>query len=363
MKNEFYTITLHVLYSISLFASIIMFFFSSEKKKKFVVYKRSRYIVGVVFLFYSVLCFIYSNFGLRAVDKLYAGAFSLSVYYISGILFGYALIPLFNKTYFNRHRILLDSIRYSIFLLLIATTFMLKEPYREYILAVSAVYFFFDILRISLLFKKNYRICINDINNFHSEYNVESYVNWMYKVTLFTIIYGLSFTFVFYASQTLVGFFSFLGIFLITYIVVSFNNYLMYIDKINISQEKNKNETNQPETESLSYAEIGERLQVWIEEKKFLKEGITILTLCVELSTNRTYLSQYINSTYNCSFRDFIAKLRVQEAKKMLSTILAKDISEIATNTGFSSTSNFYRSFKKIENITPANYRKQQLNK
>lgn len=108
---------------------------------------------------------------------------------------------------------------------------------------------------------------------------------------------------------------------------------------------------------SLPYPEIGINLRKWVEQKEFLTEGITILTLCTKLKTNRTYLFCYINSTYNCSFRDYISKLRIDEAKRLLKEEASKDIHEIAAITGFSSTSNFYRSFKKHEEKTPSTYR------
>lgn len=361
MANNFYTTTLTILYSISFFAAVIMFFFSSEKKKNFKTYKRSRYLVGIVFLLYSLLCLLQAHFELRTINKLYAGALSLSVYYMAGILFGYSLIPLLNKAYYNRRRITLDSIRYLLFSFIIAGIFILNSPYSEYAFAFSLLYFFFDILRIANIFRKSYRRCIQDINNFHSEYNVGNYVNWMYKVTILLITYGLSFVLVVYTNEKLVGIFSFVGIFLISYIVISYNNYLIYIDKVDMSQkedERVETEVVQKGFESISYTKIEKELDSWIKREKFLEEGITIMTLCNEFNTNRTYLSQYINTTYNCSFRDFIVTLRIEEAKKILLADLTQDISEIAENTGFSSTSNFYRSFKKLEHMTPNTYRK-----
>ena len=146
------------------------------------------------------------------------------------------------------------------------------------------------------------------------------------------------------------------------YIVFSFNNYLMFVEKIDISQEDTIQECIESTaaiSETLSYAGIENKLQSWIKQKKFLSEGITILTLCAELKTNRTYLSCYINTAYGCSFRDFVSKLRIDEAKKMLKEETPKELHEIATITGFSSTSNFHRTFKKYEEKTPSSYREE----
>ena len=360
MKSDYYLLVLDVLSVVSLFASIIMFFYPSEQKKIFLTYKRSRYIAGVIFLLYATLCYVHSNFGLRNFNNLHASAFSLSIYYLSGTLFGYSLIPLLKKEYFNRRRIIFDSVRVLFFAGLIAGVFLLDEPYSKIVLALSAVYFFTDMMRVSTIFVKSYRMCVADIDNYYSEYHVKNYVDWMFKLSIFVIVYGLSFTFVVYTNTYFIGAFSFIGIFLMAYIVVSFNNYLINVEKIDLSKDDGGTENGDKITtgvDSLVYAEIGDKLQEWVEQKRFLNEGVTIVMLSADLNTNRTYLSYYINNTYNCSFRNFISELRVAEAKRLLQEDISKDIEEIAQLAGFSSTSNFYRSFKLFENQTPVAYR------
>jgi AraC-like DNA-binding protein len=360
MKSDYYILILDIVSIVSVFAGIIMFFFSSEQKKKLITYKRSRYIAGVIFLLYAILCFVHSNFEWRSINKLHASAFSLLIYYMSGTLFGYSLIPLLKKDYFNRHRIMVDSVRALLFVGLIVGTLLLDDPYSKIALALSAVYFFTDMMRVSTVFVKSYRMCVADIDNYYSEYHVKNYVDWMFKLSIFVIVYGLSFTFVVYTNTYFIGAFSFIGIFLMAYIVVSFNNYLINVEKIDLSKDDGGTENGDKITtgvDSLVYAEIGDKLQEWVEQKRFLNEGVTIVMLCADLNTNRTYLSYYINNTYNCSFRNFISELRVAEAKRLLQEDISKDIEEIAQLAGFSSTSNFYRSFKLFENQTPVAYR------
>lgn len=361
MKNDYYLLVLQSLSVVSLFGGVIMFFFSSEQKKKLVTYKRSRYIVGIIFLLYAILCFVHSNFEWRSINKLHASAFSLLIYYISGTLFGYSLIPLLKKDYFNHRRIMIDTVRALLFVGLIVGVILLDEPYSTIALALSALYVFSDMLRVATIFIKSYRMCVTDIDNYYSDYHVKNYVDWMYKLSVFIIIYGLSFTFVVYTNAYLISAFSFLGLFLMTYIVVSYNNYLIFVEKIDLSQDGGVTENSKQTAmgnDSLGYAEIGDKLQEWKNNKGFLREGITIVMLCTELNTNRTYLSSYINNTHHCSFRHFISELRIIEAKKLLQEETSKDIDEIAQLAGFSSTSNFYRTFKSFENETPLTYRK-----
>ena len=66
------------------------------------------------------------------------------------------------------------------------------------------------------------------------------------------------------------------------------------------------------------FADIAERMAVWIEEKGYLKLGLTLKELSDILKTNRTYLSSYIKLVYQLSFREWISSLRLEYAKTML---------------------------------------------
>lgn len=55
---------------------------------------------------------------------------------------------------------------------------------------------------------------------------------------------------------------------------------------------------------------------------------------------------------------DYIRNARMEAAKKMLLTT-ALSVNEIAEKTGFPDTNYFIRLFKKTNNITPNQYRKQ----
>lgn len=78
--------------------------------------------------------------------------------------------------------------------------------------------------------------------------------------------------------------------------------------------------------------------------------------LSMELRTNRTYLSEYINTTYNKSFRDWITDLRIEYAKRLMSQKPQLKIQEIAELSGFLSTSHFNRTFREKEGCSPVKW-------
>lgn len=72
--------------------------------------------------------------------------------------------------------------------------------------------------------------------------------------------------------------------------------------------------------------------------------------------TSLAHLSRYIKKEFGMTFSDYLAKVRIQKAKELLATT-GKNINEISTSVGFNSRNTFIRMFKKLEGITPSDYR------
>ena len=106
--------------------------------------------------------------------------------------------------------------------------------------------------------------------------------------------------------------------------------------------------------------DLGRRLDALMKEKKYYREtGLTINDVAVQIGSCRTYVSNYINRVKGGSFSDYINGLRVEDAK----TILKQDGNiknyAIAEILGFANEQSFYRNFKKITGMTPAQWRKE----
>ncbi|WP_289773330.1 helix-turn-helix domain-containing protein, partial [Phocaeicola sartorii] len=84
----------------------------------------------------------------------------------------------------------------------------------------------------------------------------------------------------------------------------------------------------------------------------------TIQQLAAELGTNRTYLSDYVNSKYSLTFRNWIAQLRIDYSKRLLIGNSALSINTIAEMTGYSY-NNFITVFTKMNRISPSQWRKE----
>lgn len=104
--------------------------------------------------------------------------------------------------------------------------------------------------------------------------------------------------------------------------------------------------------------QIGKRIErLMVEEHYFLKKDLKIGDLVRAVGSNRTYVSSYINMTYNCSFSDYMNRLRVEYAEGLLLTMpKGTKLAQIAADSGFAGEQSFYRNFKKFTGTTPAEW-------
>ena len=86
------------------------------------------------------------------------------------------------------------------------------------------------------------------------------------------------------------------------------------------------------------------------------KEPLTLDGLAKELNINKFYISHIFNNKINLGFTDYLAILRVDEAKKLLKNSNTS-ITNIAYDVGFSTIRSFNRRFKEFCKITPKEYR------
>lgn len=93
------------------------------------------------------------------------------------------------------------------------------------------------------------------------------------------------------------------------------------------------------------------------KERLHLDPGLTLPRLARRLGMPQTRLSQLLNDNNQTSFKQYLARLRVLEAKVLLRQLPPKPLELVAEQAGFQSMSTFHSAFKKHEGITPAAFR------
>lgn len=115
----------------------------------------------------------------------------------------------------------------------------------------------------------------------------------------------------------------------------------------------------QPEQEEPKFQrdrELFERVSALMEKGLFMQKGLSIADLATALGTNTKYISSCINAGAGCSFLDFLNGYRIRYAQKKMQENAAVRLSDIAEAAGFASESAFYRNFKRVTGMTPAEW-------
>lgn len=123
---------------------------------------------------------------------------------------------------------------------------------------------------------------------------------------------------------------------------------------------ENKRKPEEPEEEPTPNEAYRKALEEWMEkEKPYLNTDFKLLDLQTVLPMNRTYLSQFIHSEYDCSFYFFVNSYRIEEAKRLMKENPAMKMADVSARCGFSSPSVFSRTFTAIEGKSPHDWGKQ----
>lgn len=97
----------------------------------------------------------------------------------------------------------------------------------------------------------------------------------------------------------------------------------------------------------------------WIANRGYAVAGVTSTEIATHLKTNRNRLSQYLKNEFNLTYYQWIAGLRIEDAKKQLIEFPDRTVYEIALNVGIEDRDNFRRAFQHYTGVSPTTYRKE----
>lgn len=219
--------------------------------------------------------------------------------------------------------------------------------------------FLFLILGRKLVLTHNKRI-----SNFYS--NTENRkLDWVnlflysfFATSLMSIIFNLIGRPVFNNSEALLLIPS--GIFSILLFLIGFQGYMQNYLAVEMGEEERL--PSELSMKEYNQAILKERLLALFGQGNIYKQNdLKITQVALQLQTNRTYVSNLINSEFKCTFSEFVNQYRIQEAKKLLDSSKHQNytLDFIADAAGFGSVNSFIRIFKEMEGTTPGKYREK----
>ncbi len=384
MINPIYEDTLMAGWVVLILLGVCMLFSQVPQKPEYKVYNRSRLLTAAAMMVFGAQLLLHWIFFFRIHTPYVATALNLTGFHIEAILFSMSQVSLLNNRYICKRQLRRDLTVLSLTLLTAwPSALLLDGDAQRAVMIVSALTFLSHAVYITFIFFHTYRRAMRWMDNYYSD-NVEAFVNWMRHSTFGFICYSMPGALLAFCPQTYNTVYMIVIICLFTYIYISFQNYIInYVEVENVvadvteteEKEETDNSTEQEASKSKegnsataekvlpptdTQQDILKKIETWIADGAYRQKGITIDSLIKLLRTNRTYVSNFINTTYKCNFREWITTLRMEYAKSQLVDHPEKTIELIAEEAGFSSSSYFCQQFTKREGMTPTVWRNQE---
>ena len=364
------------LYEYSLWTALpLMVFFGAyfllartPDKAIFDNYLRSRRIMGCALLLLSAnyAVHLFTEIRLRDIDA--AILMNLSTYFLCYWLFSSALTTLLDRFYVTRRRMATHLAQWLLFTL--AAGIILKwlpegTTQKIGLLAMAAWLVCYGLTLARRLIKA-YRRAVRLFDAPLSA-DIAAYIRWLSIFTYWAVIFGVGCGLLTFLPDRYIFLWVFSSIPFYVYLFCSYMNYLLFYEQVERALESDTltepaatDDTPEPAAAMPTSirTDIAARLEEWIAADKYTRPGLTITDVANDLLTNRTYLSGYINTTYDTTFREWITRLRIEYAKRLLLGSPELTVQDVSERSGFQSTSHFIRIFKERTACPPAKWRK-----
>lgn len=372
MNQSLYSYSLCIALPLMLFFGFHMLLARVPEKKVFANFLLSRRVMGTALLILAVNYSVHFFFAIRLKDQNATIVMNLVTYFLCYWLFSSAMMTLLDNRYITRRRLtrhLSMWLSYSLLASVVLLCFG-NAKVKSWGTVALAVWLVAYGLFLSVRLLRTYARAVKMLAENHSD-DIEAYIRWLSIFTYWAIGFGVGCGVLTFLPDKYVFIWILSSVPFYIYLYGCYQNYMLFHEMVENAflkeNELTETDATQPE-EAISddevpayHSDIARRVKEWIENEGYRKPGITLNELSLQLCTNRTYLSAYINSVYQMSFRDWITALRIEYAKRAMKLQPQLKIQEISESSGFLSLSHFTRTFSQKEGCSPARWRKNQM--
>ena len=365
MNQSLYNYSLLIALSLMIFIGFNMLFARVPDNKRISNFLLSRRIMGSAVLVLALNYAVHFFFSIRQKDLNATILMNLSTYFICYWLFSSALMTLLDKTYLTVRKFVIHIILWLLYCSVTCVSLFLpnKTWLTVGLAAVLVAYGLFLSVRLLRTFSKANRM----FKNTHSD-DIGAYIRWMSVFTYWAIGFGVGSGFLTFIPDKYIFLWVLAAVPFYSYLYYCYQNYIFFYEKVEDAiledmnlQDETMSAVADDDAERVVpeyHSELSRRIAEWTESEGYRKPGITLNELSALLCTNRTYMSEYINTVYGKSFRDWITDLRLDYAKRLMEQNPYMKIQEVSETSGFLSMSHFSRTFREREGCSPARWRK-----
>ncbi|WP_373277540.1 helix-turn-helix domain-containing protein, partial [Prevotella falsenii] len=189
-----------------------------------------------------------------------------------------------------------------------------------------------------LRFLSLYKAARTQLDNYYTD-QMYNFVLWIRRSIIFIVIFGVVSVVVLFAPYTFRVVYFVAATIMNVYIAMSFINYSFVFERVERSFRLNYEQQillKKPQAHSSSNNKTGVLtdaqkglMRIWLSNEEYCNSELTIDSVAREIKTNRSYLSRYINETYNSNFSSWISSLRIRKAKQIMQSETTLTIEEI----------------------------------
>ena len=373
MEPSIYNYSLCIALPLMSFFGFYFLFAKTPEKAIFENYLRSRRIIGVAILLLAANYSVHFFFGIRFKNANAAILMNLSTYFLCYWLFSSALTTLLDRFYITKRRLRTHICLWILFSILSGIVLLLLPKGILQATAMFALATWLVIYGLYLTHRllKTYHKVIRIFNDTNAD-DIGAYIKWLSIFTYWAVIFGVGCGLLTFLPDEYIYIWILSSVPFYIYLFLCYLNYLLFYEKVENAMEDGMTSedenlcgtTNQKQEQKQEtpfyHAEIEKKIKGWIDTDGYIRPGLTIKELSDKLQTNRTYLSGYIKTKYEMSFRDWITGLRIEYAKRLLAQNPRLTVADISEKSGFLSPSHFIRMFKENAGCTPVKWKKTE---
>ena len=134
--------------------------------------------------------------------------------------------------------------------------------------------------------------------------------------------------------------------------------YIGYRQEFSIEDiERDEQWADETSLEQSAITELRHRIEQLMEDERlYLQPNLKIVDIVQRLGTNRNYVYAAVNRDMGLSFSEYVNRMRIDYATQLISQHPEKNLTVIAEQAGFSSSTSFYRNFKLYKGMGPREY-------
>ena len=334
-------------------------FLSIPKEKGIEYYKNARIALGTGLCAIAIYC----------VARIIIGE-NISSYVEFWLLVTFTLIHswatygcllfLLEVPYYKYKSFFIDGIVPAAFMLACGFVGVIYENTQHVMTILFGCIFGVKCLRMFLVCRKEYRKCQKELDNYYDNGPDIKWIRNLMYLSLFMSVVTVV-TFYIHTTPVLLAYYISIPIIYgyIVYRVLEFMpKKIEAIRHKNLTLEKSEEEKVVSEKIKDLGDKIAPKVEKWVEEKMYCQPDLNIKDVSMQMGTNQSYLSSYLNKHLNTTFQLWLNRLRIEESKRLLTSGEKISIEEVGIKVGIPQSYNFSRWFRAITDMTPYQYRK-----